>query len=284
LPEGVLRSQPEVHAASQGPEELAATSRSVRRPPLTHDKTPIALFYDAFVPQQRRAAFNERHLFLAELLVALGLKEGSTVLELGCGIGVITSLIARRNRGGRIVAVDLSPASIEAARASLVWARNVEFACADVVEYSAPAGFEPTFVTLFDVLEHIPIEQHAALFGKVARHMTLETELVINIPSPGHLEYLRRHEPEKLQIVDQPLPADHLVRVASGAGLDLAFFVTYSLWMRDDYQVMSFRLRRAFRKEALGKPSRWTHRWQVLFQRLATRTRRRSLLWWLGAR
>ena len=95
---------------------------------------------------------------------------GATVLEVGCGIGAQTKIIARQNPDCRFIGVDLSEASIAQARADpdFQGLPNVEFRVGDV--YRLPE-LEITFahVLVCFVLEHLrrPAEVltllHAAL-------------------------------------------------------------------------------------------------------------------------
>ncbi len=80
----------------------------------------------------------------------------STVLEAGCGTGAQTVAIAHRSKGARIVAVDVSAASLAEAKArvSAVGFGNVEFRQADLLALPfAPAFFDHIFLCL--VLEHL---------------------------------------------------------------------------------------------------------------------------------
>jgi SAM-dependent methyltransferase len=251
---------------------------------VTEEKLDIARFYDEFIPNQEKAAFNERHLFLLRLLLAFGLRDGVRVLELGCGIGVTTELIANQNPHGRIVGVDLSPASIDAARRRVRWSGRVEFFASDVVTFEGAAGEEFDYVTLFDVIEHIPVTQHGALFGRVAARVSTGGYLVVNVPSHGYLTYLHAHEPEDLQIVDQPLLLTEILSVSEPAGLELIFFSTYGLWVRGDYSVLVFRRRVPFEKVSIPPLSRFARAAQALVRGGARRAPGHPLLWWLGAR
>lgn len=81
---------------------------------------------------------------------------GSRVLEAGCGVGAQTVPLARRSPGARITAVDLSAASVAAARARVAAAglTNVEFYQADIFALPfAPGSFDHVFVCF--VLEHL---------------------------------------------------------------------------------------------------------------------------------
>ncbi len=233
---------------------------------MTTDKTQVAAFYDAFVPQQKRAAFNERHQFLFQLMLDCALDSRSHVLELGCGIGVMTSLVAKVNRQGRVVAVDISSASISEAKRCLPDAPHVELVVGDVVDVAVSGG-PFNLVTLFDVMEHVPVERHTALFRNVAHFMSPDSLLLVNIPNPAYLDYLRQNEPETLQVVDQSLPGDQITACAYSSGLRLRFFFTYSLWREDDYQIIAFEKDAPFEDRDIPSPAVWS-RWLRRFRRL----------------
>ena len=95
---------------------------------------------------------------LEELLHSdTGFPDGSTVLEAGCGTGAQTVVLARRSTGARIVAVDVSAASLAEAQARISAAGlgNVEFRQADLLALPfAPASFDHIFLCF--VLEHLP--------------------------------------------------------------------------------------------------------------------------------
>jgi SAM-dependent methyltransferase len=80
----------------------------------------------------------------------------SRVLEAGCGTGAQTVTLAHQSPGATIVAVDVSAASLDAAREEARRARldNVTFARADLYAPPfAPATFDHVFVCF--VLEHL---------------------------------------------------------------------------------------------------------------------------------
>ena len=211
-------------------------------------KKDISQFYDEYVDNQKKMAYNERHICLYKKLKQLGLNHNSSILEIGCGIGVISSLIAKTVTSGKIISLDISPKSIADAKGLGI--KNAEFIVSDAAAFS----FEKTkfdFITLFDVLEHIPIDQHGEVFHNIAKHMNNETVLFINIPNPLYLEYIIQNRPQLLQIIDQPLPADLIMKNAYNSSLELFFFQTHSVFVENDYQMMLFRKKAPFKEKAV---------------------------------
>ncbi|MCS6818559.1 MAG: methyltransferase domain-containing protein [Chitinophagales bacterium] len=203
-------------------------------------------FYDEFIAEQIKDAYNRRHFLMLEHLKKLGLNAHSNVLEIGCGIGVITSLIANCATEGKIFGIDISPRNIDFAR-KIVKQSNVEFAQGDAVLFNYPA-YPYDFITLFDVLEHIPAELHAKLFQKLSSLCNENTTIIINIPAPELLQYFIDKKDPNLQILDQPLSADFILKNAYDNGLRLTFFEEYGIWHDREYHIMYFKKRNPIAK------------------------------------
>jgi ubiquinone/menaquinone biosynthesis C-methylase UbiE len=77
------------------------------------------------------------------------------VLEIGCGTGEFTRLLARRAE--RVVAVDLSSQMIRLACERSRQHPNIEFVCGDVLEYQLPDEEFDCIATL-TTLHHLPME------------------------------------------------------------------------------------------------------------------------------
>lgn len=188
----------------------------------------VKRFYDEFADLQAQRGTNQRHLRIMEWLQLYGLAEDSQVLEIGCGIGTQTELIANTVGSGRILANDISPRSVEMARKRLVGHPQVDFLVGDIVQLDVPGIFD--FVVLPDVLEHIPIEGHFELFRKIAGLLSKSGIVVVHIPAPQYLEWIRLNHPEQLQVIDQPLHMAPFMGKVAGAGLYPHEIRHYSLW------------------------------------------------------
>jgi 2-polyprenyl-3-methyl-5-hydroxy-6-metoxy-1,4-benzoquinol methylase len=125
-------------------------------------KEEVSQFYDQFSERQIKIGVNERLIFLFKQLKKLGLTKKSKILELGCGVGAFTYLLSKKVEKGYIEAVDLSEKSIENAQKN-IQKNNVQLFVGDVVHYQ-PQESDFDFITLLDVIEHIPIEEHFNLF------------------------------------------------------------------------------------------------------------------------
>ena len=200
----------------------------------------IGTWYDGFAGQQEKTSVNLRHYKIMGFLTEAGLTRRSRVLEIGCGIGTLTGLLARYLRKGEVLAVDISPRSVEIARKRLADAHNVMFTVSDMTDFDNPALFD--FIVLPDVLEHIPESQHGNLFRQLADHMHANSVILIHIPHPRAIDYIRKNSPDQLQIIDQAVEADSLINNAVASGLTLVSYFSYALFDREnDYAVITLK-------------------------------------------
>lgn len=92
---------------------------------------------------------------------------GSMVLEAGCGVGAQTVHLAKRSPQAHFVSMDISPASLQVARASLVQEglSNVAFALGDLYHLPfAAETFDHVFICF--VLEHLTRPLDALEYAK----------------------------------------------------------------------------------------------------------------------
>lgn len=197
----------------------------------------VEKYYDKFSEHQLSIDINARHRSIAQKTLVHGLKSNAKVLEIGCGIGTVTQLIAEKLTTGKITAIDISPKSIEIAGQRLKHLSNVTFQSADIINADINEKYD--FILLPDVIEHIPIDQHPKLFKQLSSLLSENGIIFIHIPNPDYLAWETKHYKEKLQIIDQPVYTSILCNSIKDTGLYIHFLETYSIWVEQcDYQVI----------------------------------------------
>ncbi|MBI4945108.1 MAG: class I SAM-dependent methyltransferase [Bacteroidetes bacterium] len=195
----------------------------------------IKEFYDNDTRRKYKIRNNLRHFLIINRLISLGLKRDSRVLEIGCGNGGITKLIAKKAYRGKVTGVDISTECIAAAKSNLNDYKNINYVVSDMLDFVSKEKFD--IIVLADVLEHIPIDFHDKLFGTLSSVLEKNGLIFIHIPEPKALEWTIEKEPEKLQVVDQPLHSDKLINTAYKNGLYLRELKSYSIFNEQpDYQ------------------------------------------------
>lgn len=224
-------------------------------------KDEVKEYYDEYVARQEKTGINSRHISIIDKLVQSGLKSNHNVLEVGCGIGTVSQLIAKKTPKGKVLAVDISEKSVE--KAKILWKQfsNLSFEVSDMSDFTK-SGQTFDYFVFPDVLEHIPIEQHSNLFARIDAHSLEGSVVFIHIPAPRFLQYNISNEPQKLQIIDQPLDTATLVAVLRDNGYYLDRMETYSVFFAEkDYQYFVFRRNTKVTKSTLrGK-------WPVFMER-----------------
>ena len=229
------------------------------------EQDKVVRFYNQFAEKQEKTGINSRHLSILEKAKQAGLASNHRVLEVGCGIGTVSHLLATQVPQGKVLAVDISPESIEKAR--MLWKKqgNLKFDVSDMSDFNLP-GETFDFFVFPDVLEHIPVAQHARLFENIHRHAHADSVVLIHIPAPRYLEWMIGNQPEKLQVIDQPLDTGVLVQTLGAAGFYLEKMETYALFFEEkDYQYFVFRAKKPVQQ------STEKSKWQVLKERIIIR-------------
>lgn len=76
---------------------------------------------------------------LSDLIGRLHVLKGERVLDVACGTGIITGLLAEAS-GAKVIAIDIAPKMIEKAQEKYAGRDDVEFICADFLEFAEAAG------------------------------------------------------------------------------------------------------------------------------------------------
>jgi trans-aconitate 2-methyltransferase len=93
-------------------------------------------------PERYLVYADERGRPFVELLARVGATDPTSVVDLGCGPGTMTRLLAQRWPGAVVTGIDTSPAMVDAARAA---APGIDFRVEDVRDWSPPEPVDVLF-------------------------------------------------------------------------------------------------------------------------------------------
>ncbi len=199
----------------------------------------IKSFYNTYKRKQGVTGITLRHYMVFDKCIKAGLKRDHHVLEIGCGIGTFTQLIARFINKGTITATDISNESIDEAKKNNLLSGRVKFFVSDMTDFISDNKFD--FVVMVDVLEHIPFEQYDQLFRLIDRFTHSNSILAMNIPHPDMIKHIRATHPEMLQIIDNPVEMDYLSGNIYKNNFRLSKYHPYSINNTgNDYVFMTF--------------------------------------------
>jgi trans-aconitate 2-methyltransferase len=136
--------------------------------------------YSRFEAQRTRPA--------AELLARVPLETPAQVVDLGCGPGNSTELLARRYPAARIVGIDTSPAMLASARQRLaaVGQATAVFEQGDIAAWSPAAPVDLVFANA--ALQWVPDHQQLIprLASTLAQGGVLAVQMPDNLDEPSH--------------------------------------------------------------------------------------------------
>jgi SAM-dependent methyltransferase len=158
--------------------------------------------------------------------------EPAAVLEIGCGIGDICWRMARRWKAARVVGLDISPASVAAAR-KLFGSAQLTFHEGPLTPGSLEGPFD--LVLMMDVYEHIAAEDRAGLQKAIAGLLGPRGSIILSVPTPRHLEWLRLHDPAEIQPVDEDIRIETLSELARETGTEILLYEEVDVWHQGDY-------------------------------------------------
>lgn len=119
-----------------------------------------------------------------DLLAAVPLQSAAFVVDLGCGPGNSTEILAQRFPGAELLGLDTSPAMLEAARARLP---GVTFALGDASTFTLPKPADLIYANA--VLQWVP--DHATLLPRLMSLLApggvLAVQMPDNLEEPSHV-------------------------------------------------------------------------------------------------
>lgn len=201
----------------------------------------VKQFYDFFLKSRmidyRLNNGNER-INLASKFILENVNNNDNILEIGCGIGIVTERIAKKLRDGHIWACDISDQNIWYAKET-VKDKNIDFFVADILEqFNSVQNRINKKIDVFilvDVLEHIPKKQHSNLFKDLNSIASDRTKILLTFPSELYQQYLIQNNPKELQIIDEIIFLDDIVKIAKENDFIVKKFELKDVWMNNQY-------------------------------------------------
>jgi trans-aconitate 2-methyltransferase len=166
---------------------------------------------------------DERARPFADLIARIGAEAPRTVVDLGCGTGELTALLARRWSGARVIGVDSSEVMVQAAPTDA----GVEFSVGDIREWAASTGSGTAEVDVLvsnAALQWVPghLDLLPGLVEAISPGGWLAFQVPGNFEEPSHI--IRR------ELAAEPAYAAHTANVAIPDAHDAA---TYLRLLRD---------------------------------------------------
>jgi 2-polyprenyl-3-methyl-5-hydroxy-6-metoxy-1,4-benzoquinol methylase len=204
------------------------------------DADLVRAFYDGFADSRMSEYLQQPNLRIEKAIARIMpmVTADAKVLEIGCGIGLVTEHIASAVTNGSVWACDISGRNIAYAQ-KRVQAPNAHFRRIDILrefhELRTWIAKPLQLVIMVDVLEHLPLEQHSQLLGNLRGVMDQDSTLVLTFPSAQYQNHLRQSNPGELQIIDEVIELSYILDIARAAGFSIKHFSLEDVWLRNQY-------------------------------------------------
>lgn len=131
-------------------------------------------FVPGAAPKRIQDDHLERYKFTTSFV------KGKTVLDIACGVGYGTNLLAQAG-ALRADGVDISPDLISYAKSTFQEVENVSFCTGNICHYQAPSQYD--VITCFETIEHV--EDYLGALANL--HTLLKRDGLLCISSPNRL-------------------------------------------------------------------------------------------------
>jgi SAM-dependent methyltransferase len=166
---------------------------------------------------------NARHEQL-KLLVdeALQGRRDARVLDVGCGTGVMSSFMIRF---GSVTGIDYSEPAVQLA-AQMV--PRATFRAGSLVDTEfGPKAFD--VITLFDVLEHVPVSERTSFAPALDRVLSTAGLLIVSTPHPHLTAWMHGERQDLMQVVDEAVELRDVIELLAPFDLTLTRYATYDI-------------------------------------------------------
>lgn len=173
---------------------------------------------------------------IAFVVAQLSRHKSTRILDIGCGIGWSCHEIIRTLPASSVQGIDLSAALISLAKRLFAHER-IRFEAADVTqtEWKASCVDRYDACVLIDVLEHIPKNCRAAFIASLELILQPQAVVLLSCPTVYHQQYLRAHDRDGLQPIDEDISLPDLQQIAGTMGGEVTHFEYKSVWRPNDY-------------------------------------------------
>jgi len=154
------------------------------------------------------------------------------ILEIGCGIGDICWRMTRQWPGAEVTGMDISPKSLEIAH-KLFTSPRLSFCEGTLTKEKIAGQFD--LVVLIDVYEHIAAGERPELHRALKEIQSEAGRVVLSFPTPRHLAWLKAHQPDQIQPVDEDISLSTISKLAEATRNEVLLYQELGVWHQGDY-------------------------------------------------
>jgi colanic acid/amylovoran biosynthesis glycosyltransferase len=156
------------------------------------------------------------------------------ILDIGCGIGWSTYELKRNYPDTFFLGIDITEKAIGIAK-QLFGEAGLHFAVHDITQWSDILDTPFDAIVMLDVYEHIPHDYRGKAHEVLYRALSAHGRLILTFPSLFHQAFLRAHQPQGLQPIDEDVRLVDVLRLAEDMDGTAIYYKHIDVWNTNDY-------------------------------------------------
>jgi cyclopropane fatty-acyl-phospholipid synthase-like methyltransferase len=199
----------------------------------------VVSYYDEHVKNKLNdyIVVNPRIEFGWKTIKRYAPKKPMRILEVGCGMGNISSRMRKYWPEATITGIDISTMSIQLAQ-KLFGDGKLNFK----ESILTPNTFDEQFdlIIFMDVYEHIAVTDRPEVHAALAKFIKNKGRLILTVPTPHNLKWSLINKPETMQPVDEHISYEVIGKLATDTGTEVIFYELKNVWNVGDYAHIVF--------------------------------------------
>jgi len=155
------------------------------------------------------------------------------ILEVGCGMGNVSSRMHKRWPNANIIGIDISTLSIQIAQ---------KLFADDKLTFRETILTPDTFkdeqfdlIIFMDVYEHIAVNDRPDVHAALLKLLRNKGRLILSVPTPHNLKWSLKNKPETMQPVDEHISYEVIGKLAADTGTEVISYQLKNVWNVGDY-------------------------------------------------
>lgn len=155
------------------------------------------------------------------------------ILEVGCGMGNVSSRMRKHWPNAQITGIDISTLSIQVAQ---------KLFADDKLQFKETILTPDTFkneqfdlIIFMDVYEHIAVHDRPDVHAAIKKLLKNKGRLIITVPTPHNLSWSLKNKPETMQPVDEHISFNVVGKLAADTDTEVIMYQVKNVWNVGDY-------------------------------------------------
>jgi len=199
------------------------------------NRETVVSYYDEHVQHKLNdyIKVNPRIEFAWKTIISNTPNKPQHILEVGCGMGNISSRMRKHWPNAYITGIDISTSSIQLAQ-KLFADEKLQFK----ETILTPDTFNDEqfdLIIFMDVYEHIAVNDRPDVHAALLKLLKNKGRIILTVPTPHNLKWSLVNKPETMQPVDEHITFEVIGKLAADTNTEVILYERKNVWNVGDY-------------------------------------------------